>query len=64
MKKRRRVSRRKPIDWLPIDSRIFPPIISFGHVKGLARFFLEIEIILSVLVVVGTVVVIVLTLLR
>lgn len=30
------------------------PILSFAHVKGLARFFLEVEIMLSILVVIGT----------
>lgn len=44
-----------PISWLPVDSRLFSPFLSFGHVKGLARFFLEIEIVLAVLIVLGTV---------
>lgn len=30
------------------------PILSFGHVKGLARLFLEVEIMLSILIVIGT----------
>lgn len=51
MKKR---SHQKAISWLPIDSRILPSLLSFGHVTGLARVFLQIEIILSLLVVIGT----------
>ncbi len=51
MKKRSR--RRQTISWLPIDSRLVPNIISFGHVRGVARVFLQIEIILSFLVVMG-----------
>ncbi len=43
-----------PAQWLPIDSRIIPPLFSFGHVRGVARFFLLIEILLSLLVVMGT----------
>ena len=52
----------KPIFWLPIDSRLLPSILHFGHVKGLARVFLEIEIVLSLLVVIGTLVVVALRL--
>lgn len=44
----------QPIRWLPIDSRFLTPIFSFGSVKGVARLFLEIEITLSVLIVLGT----------
>ena len=42
------------MSWLPIDSRLFLPLFSFGHVRGFARFFLFIEILLSILVVLGT----------
>lgn len=45
-----------PISWLPVDSRLLTPFISFGHVKGFARMFLVIEIVLSVVVVMGTLV--------
>ncbi|MBI4062397.1 hypothetical protein HY410_00590 [Candidatus Gottesmanbacteria bacterium] len=45
-----------PISWLPIDSRLLAPFISFGHVKGIARLFLEIEIVLAILVVAGTII--------
>ena len=55
--KRRRRSSLHPIPWLPIDSRLIPPIFSFSHVHGAARIFLEIEIVLAVLVVVGTLVI-------
>ena len=52
----------KPISWLPVDSRLFLPLLNFGHVKGLARVFLEIEIVLSLFVVIGTLVIVVLRL--
>lgn len=58
MKRRGRVDSH-PIPWLPIDSRLIAPIFSFGHVRGIARFFLEVEIVLAVLVVVGTLVILV-----
>jgi len=59
MKKRSRayVNKRfdnEPISWLPVDSRLIPDIFSFSHVKGNARIFLLLEIILSILVVIGT----------
>jgi hypothetical protein len=44
----------KPIPWLPVDSRFFPDIIRFGHIKGIAKVFLVIEMIFAVLVVTGT----------
>ncbi|KKU81629.1 MAG: hypothetical protein UY10_C0051G0003 [Microgenomates group bacterium GW2011_GWA2_47_8] len=43
----------KPIDWLPIDSRLIP-FLSFPHVRGVARIFLIIEMTLCVFVVLGT----------
>ncbi len=46
-----------PISWLPVDSRLFSPFLSFGLVQGFARLFLEVEIVLAVLVVVGTLVI-------
>jgi len=52
--KRRRKFPSHPISWLPIDSRLIAPLFSFGHVRGVARFFLEVEIVLSLLVVIGT----------
>ncbi len=54
MKHQRRRKTEPPVSWLPVDSRLFLPILSFSHVKGLARVFLEIEIVLSLLVVIGT----------
>lgn len=58
MKKRRSPARSsglgKPISWLPIDSRLLPPLFSFSHVRGIARFFLQLEIILATGIVVGT----------
>lgn len=58
MKRRGRVYPH-PIPWLPIDSRLITPIFSFGHVRGIARFFLEVEIVLSLLVVTGTLLVVI-----
>jgi hypothetical protein len=56
----RKISRKKRVStssdgyqWLPIDS-MFVPNFQFSHVRGLARIFLSCEIILSVLVVLGT----------
>lgn len=43
----------RPVAWLPVDSRLFGPFISFGHVRGAARIFLLVELFLSTLVVVG-----------
>jgi hypothetical protein len=43
------------VDWLPIDTRIFPHILAFGHVQGAAKLFLQIEIILAVFIVFGTI---------
>jgi hypothetical protein len=57
------VSRRKKyLSWLPVDSRLFMPLWSFGRVKGIARIFLQIEMILSVAVVAGTLAVVLVTL--
>lgn len=47
----------KPIPWLPIDSRLFYPLWSFGHVRGVARAFLIIEIVLATLIVLGSMIV-------
>lgn len=52
--KRRRMASYNPIPWLPIDSRLIPSLFSFGHVHGVARVFLLIEMLLSLLVVMGT----------
>ena len=50
----------KAISWLPIDDRVIPHIFSFGRVKGIARIFLQVEMILSVIVVLGSLVLFVL----
>lgn len=42
-----------PVVWLPVDTRFFPDILAFGHVRGWAKIFLEIEMSLAVLVVIG-----------
>ncbi len=57
MRKKRPVKRRfhnhsEPIAWLPIDSRIIP-FISFTHVRGMARVFLIVEMVLSVAMLIG-----------
>ncbi len=52
------------VSWLPIDERILPQIFSFGRVKGIARIFLQVEIILSVIVVLGSLVLFVLQMVR
>lgn len=49
------VNRNQAIGWLPIDSRLISPLVSFGHVRGVAKVFLIVEIVLSVGVVVGSV---------
>lgn len=46
----------KPIAWLPVDSRLFGSFLSFGHVHGVARIFLVFEMIMAVLIVLGTLV--------
>jgi hypothetical protein len=50
--------RSEPISWLPIDSRIIPHIFSFGHVKGITKLFLQVEMVLSVGVVLGTLIIV------
>ncbi|MFZ2025445.1 MAG: hypothetical protein WAV51_04125 [Microgenomates group bacterium] len=44
-----------------IDHRIFPDIISFRYVRGPLRLFLQIEIVLALLVVIGSCAIIILT---
>lgn len=58
---RKRIKTRTSVEsvrWLPIDSRIFSPIFapifSFGRVRGVAKFFLIVEMVLTILVVAGT----------
>lgn len=40
--------------WLPIDIRLVPPTFQFSHAKGVARVFLILEMVLTTIVVVGT----------
>jgi len=51
------------ISWLPIDSRILPSLFEFGHIRGIAKVFLIIEMLLAGFVVTGTLLLIVLTVL-
>ncbi|MFC1626733.1 hypothetical protein ACFL1P_00850 [Patescibacteria group bacterium] len=46
----------KSIPWLPIDSRLIPDVFSFERVGGISKVFLIIELLLSVLVVIGTII--------
>jgi len=48
---------------MPVDSRLVGSFLSFGRVRGAARIFLEIEMILAVLIVLGTLTVVLLKLL-
>lgn len=59
-RKRRDSLQDMPVNWLPIDSRLVLPLFSFGHVRGLAKVFLTIEMALALCVVFGTLVLIVL----
>lgn len=52
------------IQWLPIDSRILPSLFAFGHVRGLAKVFLIIEMLLAGFVVTGTLLLMLLTVVR
>jgi len=45
----------RSVTWLPVDTRLVSPLLSFGHVKGVAKIFLTIEMTLAVGVVAGTV---------
>ncbi len=50
----------KALSWLPINERLIPPIFTFQRVSGLSRVFLEIELALSVFVVLGTLLIVLL----
>lgn len=57
MKKKRYFTARRrssSLSWLPIDSRLLPPLFSFGRVRGIARWFLIVEMTFATLVVLGT----------
>ncbi len=62
MKQKRPFRSETPLSWLPIDSRLVLPLFSFGHVRGVAKIFLTIEMILAIGVVGGTFVLVVLRL--
>lgn len=67
MKTRRRKPAAKenifePIWWLPIDSRLFPGEFSFRHVRGTARWFLQLELTLAGLIVLGSITIVLLKL--
>lgn len=53
-RKNKRISSSQ-FDWMPVDSRLFLPLFSFGKVQGIARWFLQLEILFAVLVVAGTI---------
>lgn len=57
MKMKRKNKKEQSLGWLPIDSRLITPLLSFSHVKGVAKLFLVVEMILAFSVVVGTFVV-------
>gem|GEM_PF-2869748 len=65
MKKRslpRRKTSKRDSSLVPfIDQRIFPDIISFRYVQGPLRLFLQIEIVLALLVVIGSCAIIILS---
>lgn len=54
MKRKRISARDTSMSWLPIDARLILPLFSFGHIRGIAKIFLTIEMILAFSVVVGT----------
>jgi len=60
-KLKRKFTSSREISWLPIDSRIIPSLFAFGHVRGIAKIFLIIEMLLAGFVVTGTMLLIVLS---
>jgi len=48
------MKREQPIRWLPVDSRLMLPLFSFGHVHGVAKIFLTVEMVMAVGVVLGS----------
>lgn len=54
----------KSLNWLPIDSRLIPPLFHFGHLRGIAKIFVVVEMALSSMVVVGTFILVFLRLLE
>ena len=60
-KLKRKTTAANTVSWLPIDSRILPSLFSFGHIRGIAKIFLIIEMLLAGFVVTGTLLLMVLT---
>lgn len=55
MRKQNKKIRKKSDAFIfPFDTSLLPNIISFGHVKGIARIFLQVEIIMAIIIVIGT----------
>lgn len=55
MKRKKKLVKQDPnLTWLPIDSRLIPPLFRFSNIRGLAKVFVILEMILSSLVVLGT----------
>jgi len=54
MKRKRQNKTVAPVSWLPVDSRLMLPLFSFTHVRGIAKIFLTVEMILAFAVVIGT----------
>jgi len=54
MKVQRKNTKEQSVGWLPIDSRLISPLLSFSHVKGIAKLFLVVEMIFALSVVLGT----------
>ncbi|MBU1473111.1 hypothetical protein KKB64_05010 [Patescibacteria group bacterium] len=59
-KMRKKVHTSGSLSWLPIDSRLLPPLFSFSYVRGFARWFLIVEMLLATITVFGAVLLIVL----
>lgn len=60
MKSKQQKNTSSSLGWLPVDSRLIPPIFSFSHVHGAAKIFLTVEMILALGVVIGTLAVMIL----
>lgn len=46
--------KKRAVRWLPVHSKFYTPFMKFGEVKGIERLFLEVEITLSLLIVLGS----------
>lgn len=55
MKRRRTLNNRQhAVHWLPVDSRLISPLFSFGHIHGIAKIFIMVEMLLATAIVIGT----------